>query len=455
MRILIANLIAKIARMTSRLAKRGGGTTLPGLLAEKIAPNIITKLANQLPQGIILITGTNGKTTTARMLAAVLEANNLKVIYNSSGSNLSRGIASCLSQNSNLLGTKINGDIGIFEVDEATMPEITKKVTPKIILVTNLFRDQLDRYGELNKTASIIGSAIKRVPESIVFLNADDPLVASLKKYNKDIRYFGINDHIETKSNGAIDSKNCLECDHELRYEHRYFGHLGTYECPKCGAKKPKLDYGLSNLRLSVEKSIANYGFSDHKILLEIQLPGLYNLYNALAACAIASEMKIKDTTIQDSIKKVTAAFGRMESVEVDKKKLFLLLVKNPTGFTQVIETLSYDNKPKNLFLLLNDKFADGTDISWIWDAELELLNKLADKVVVSGIRAEDLLLRLKYADFDLGNVMIEKNVGQALDLAFANIQEGETLYVMPTYTAMLELRKILYNRSLVKGLVE
>jgi len=456
MRILIANLVARTARTTSRLTKTGGGTTLPGLLAEKIAPNIITSMSTKLQHGIILITGTNGKTTTAKMLAAILEASGLKVIYNSSGSNLSRGIASFLSKNSNLLGTKIKGDIAIFEIDEATMPEITKKVSPKLIVVTNLFRDQLDRYGEIDKTAAIIGSALKASPESTLLLNGDDPLVSNLQRYNQKVRFFGINDQIETKSTGAIDSKNCLQCGTELTYENRYFGHLGIYKCSNCGFKRPKLDYQLSDLRLSVEGSKARFVDSkNNETQLEIQLSGLYNLYNALAASSIASELGIDISIIQKSLKSVSAAFGRMETIKVDNKNISLLLVKNPTGFTQVIETLCYDNKPKHLFLLLNDKFADGTDVSWIWDAELELIKDFASDVVVSGIRAEDMILRLKYAGFSLKDISIEKDMDKALGMALANIREGETLYVLPTYTAMLELRKILYSRGLVKGLVE
>jgi len=447
---------ANFARTASRLSQKGSGTTLPGLLAEKIDPNILSNLAQKLPDGIILITGTNGKTTTAKMLASILEASGKKVIYNSSGSNLSRGISSFLIQQSNFFGSKIKGDIAIFEIDEATMPEITKKVIPKIIVVTNLFRDQLDRYGELDKTAAIIGSALEASPESTLLLNGDDPLVSSLQKYNHKVRFFGINDQIKTNSTGAIDSKYCLQCGAELIYDNRYFGHLGVYKCPSCGFKRPKLDYQLSELKLQVESSKALFLDSNrNKALLEIQLPGLYNLYNALTTSAIASELGIDIKIIQDSLQKVSAAFGRMEKIEINSKTISLLLVKNPTGFTQVIEMLCYDKKPKNLFLLLNDKFADGTDVSWIWDAELELIKDQTASVVVGGIRAEDMVLRLKYAGFSLDNISIEKNTPKALDLALANIRDGETLYVLPTYTAMLELRKILYSSGFVKGLVE
>ena len=391
------------------------------------------------------------------MLAAILEASGLKVIYNSSGSNLSRGIASFLSLNSNLLGTKVNADIGIFEVDEATMPEITGKISPRLIIVTNLFRDQLDRYGELNKTAEIIGSAIDKSPQSTVLLNGDDPLVADLKKFSHKIRYFGIDEPLVSKSTGAIDSKICLHCGHELDYEYRYFGHLGRYQCPNCGYKKPDLDYKFTKLDLKVDESTALFKNNSEKedFTIKTKLPGLYNLYNALAACAIASELGIKTFIIQTALEQVSAAFGRMETIAIGKKRLALLLVKNPTGFTQVIETLTYDKKPKNLFLILNDKFADGTDISWIWDAELEMINRLTKNVTVSGLRAEDMLLRLKYADFDLKQILLEKNIALALAAALEKTNDNEVLYVLPTYTAMLELRKILFNRGLVKGLVE
>lgn len=455
MRKFFAIQVARLARFSSRFTKRGGGTTLPGLLAEKIDPFIVAKLAQKLPQGVILITGTNGKTTTAKMLSAILTKAGYEVIYNFSGSNLSRGIASLVTEHANFWGTKIKGQVGIFEVDEATLPEIANKIPPKLIVVTNLFRDQLDRYGELDKTASIIGSALQSSPAASVLLNADDPLVASLIKYNKNVKYFGINDQITTKSKGAIDSKDCLNCGHELEYKPRYFGHLGVYRCPNCNLARPNPEYILSGLKLAVETSEASFESNEIKQQISVQIPGLYNLYNALAAASVAALLGVSPSQISYGLSNVTAAFGRMEKVTIGNKKIFILLVKNPTGFTQAIETLSYDDKQKNLLMILNDNFADGTDISWIWDAEMEIIKDITDSAVVSGIRAEDLLLRLKYANFNMQSVMIEKEISMALDTALNNINDGETLYILPTYTAMLEVRKILKERNIVKELME
>jgi len=456
MRKFLAILAAETARAISQITKRGSGSALPGLVAQKVDPAIITKLADKLSGGIILVTGTNGKTTTAKMLAGILEAAGHKVIYNFSGSNLSRGIASFLITHTNFWGTKMDGDVGIFEVDEATMPEIVAMVRPKAVVVTNLFRDQLDRYGEVDKTASIIGKALTLCPEAKIILNADDPLVASLVSYNKNTVYFGIDDDYKTLSKGAIDSRNCVSCGAELAFNPRFFGHLGNYTCPKCGSGRPKLDYSLTNLAFTVEDSKAVLHTTSGETDISIQLPGLYNLYNALAAGAVADFLGVKNEIIAATLGNISAAFGRMEKIKLsDSKNLFLMLVKNPTGFTQTIETLTFDKKPKNILIALNDNFADGTDISWIWDAEMEIVKDYAKNIVVSGIRGEDMQLRLKYAGYDMSLVTLEKDLTKALELALTTLPSSETLYILPTYSAMLELRKVMAGKGLVKGYLE
>lgn len=449
-------MLAKWSYHSSRVTKQGGGSTLPGLLAEKIDPNIISELAEKLKFGVILITGTNGKTTTAKMLAAILEESGIDVIYNFAGSNMARGVASTLIQNSNIWGTKVKGDIAIFEVDEATMPQITSKIEPRVVVVTNLFRDQLDRYGELDKTARIIGESLKNLRYTQIVLNADDPLVANLSTYNDKVAYFGLsNQTLATKSKGAVDSKNCLSCGADLTFSTRFFGHLGIYQCPECGFARPNPTYTMDDVGLDVEKTSAYFIGPDIKTKISIQIPGLYNLYNALAAASAAHVLHVPYGEISKALENVTAAFGRMEKIAVGDKYLLLLLVKNPTGFTQGIETLTYDKSPKNLLIALNDNFADGTDVSWIWDAEMELIRDYTNQIVTSGIRAEDLMVRLKYADFDMKKVLMEKSIGKSIDSGLKNLKSGETLYVLPTYTAMLEIRKLLARMGLVKGLLE
>lgn len=448
-------MIAKFAYKTSRATKQGGGSTLPGLLAQRIDPEIISKLTNNLRYGVVLVTGTNGKTTTAKMLAAILEESGLKVIYNFAGSNLSRGIASTMIHHSTMTG-KVDADMAIFEVDEATMPEMTSKVTPRLVIVTNLFRDQLDRYGELDKTAAIIGNSIKNLSNTTILLNADDPLVSNLASYNKNVVYYGMSeDTMTTKSKGAIDSKRCLSCGDNLNFSVRYFGHLGIYECPKCGFRRPTPTYTMDNVKLNVESSTGSFVGQDIKAKITVNIPGLYNLYNALAAASAAHLLHVPYSEISKALNNVSAAFGRMEKIQIKDKSILLLLVKNPTGFTQGIETLTYDKKPKNLLIALNDNFADGTDVSWIWDAELELLKDYAANVIATGIRSEDMVLRLKHALFEMKNVTSEKNIAKAIELGLAKTPAGETLYVMPTYTAMLDIRRYLASKGYVKGLLE
>ena len=455
MRKFIAILAAEAARFISTITKRGSGSALPGLVAQKVDPQIIAKLAAKLPKGVILVTGTNGKTTTSKMIAGILEEAGHKVIYNFSGSNLSRGIASFLIQHTNFWGTKMDGELGLFEVDEATMPEIVNLIKPNIILVTNLFRDQLDRYGEVDKTAKIIGKALTMAPGATVLLNGDDPLVASLSEYNQKALYFGIDAKYETKSKGAIDSRNCLSCGHELVFSPRYFGHLGNYSCPNCTFKRPALNFSLTDLKFQVESSEATYNTNNEKTKITTKLPGLYNLYNALAAASISTLLDIPGPVISHALNDVSAAFGRMEKIKADNKSIYLMLVKNPTGFTQSIETLTYDDRPKHILIALNDKFADGTDVSWIWDAEMEIVRDLAPDITCSGIRGEDMLVRLKYAGFDMNKVSLEKDLSKALENALSNTPDGETLYILPTYTAMLAIRRNLASKGLVKGYLE
>jgi len=455
MRKFIAIVAAEFARALVVITKKGSGSALPGVFAQAVDPKIIGKLAKMIKGGVIIVTGTNGKTTTAKMLASILESAGHRVIYNFSGSNLSRGIASFLIQKTNFWGTKIDGDIGIFEVDEATMPEILSMVQPKYILVTNIFRDQLDRYGEVDKTAALIGSALAMAKDTTILLNGDDPLVASLSLYNGKVQYFGVNDNYHTLSKGAIDSRNCISCGHELTFSPRYYGHLGNYKCENCGLARPALTYSLTNMSFSVESSKAAFVAPNMKTDLSISLPGLYNLYNALAATSVAAHYGVPETTITTALAKLSAAFGRMEKIKIGEKNIYLMLVKNPTGFTQTIETLTFDNNKKNILIALNDNFADGTDISWIWDAEIEIINNYYSNFTVSGIRGDDMLLRLKYADFDTTKITKELDLKKAMASALGKLADGETLYVLPTYTAMLEIRRDLANQGLVKGFLE
>lgn len=427
----------------------GSGTTLPGLLGERIDRNIIAKLSSRLKNGVILVTGTNGKTTTAKMITEILSEEGFVVLNNSAGSNMLRGVASSLIAGTDLFGFGMRADIGVFEIDEATMRTATTKLRPRVVLVTNLFRDQLDRYGELDKTAEIIGSSIRGFRNLTLILNGDDPLVSSLSKYGEgEVKYFGIEDKgMATSSKAAMDSKNCLECGHEFEYSARYFGHLGVYKCPKCGVSRPKIDFTAENIKLSPE-SLSFEMNLEEKLKIDMPLPGLYNVYNALAAGSVAEIVGGGGPAVAQALRSFGAAFGRMEMINIGGRKTMLLLVKNPTGANQALFAVLADEKPKDILFVLNDNFADGTDISWIWDIDFEYFKLSKHTFVVSGIRAEDMALRLKYAGVDPEKIVFEKDPVRAAEKLSSVGDKSETSYIFPTYTAMIDIRSAFAEKN-------
>ncbi len=447
---LFAILIGKFIIFATRITHMGSGTTLPGLVAQKIDRNIIRSLSEKLRYGAIIVTGTNGKTTSSKMLVEILSEEGYTVLHNPSGSNLTRGIASALIQSSNIIGTNLAADIAVFEVDEATMPEATTKIRPKIVVVNNLFRDQLDRYGELDKTASIIGNSLRGFSKMITILNADDPLVYSLSKYAEGtVKYFGLSDKdIIAKSTAAMDSKDCTECGHELIYKNRHFGHLGDWKCKNCGVARPKLDYYAEDIIISPEKSNFKIKLSKELLPVEIPLPGLYNVYNALSAVATSDIISSGGAAVSHALRNFAAAFGRMETLDIEGKKVMILLVKNPTGANQSLEAIFSDDKQKNILFALNDNFADGTDVSWIWDIDFESFDFSKTKIVASGLRAEDMALRFKYAGLIKNQFTIEKDIILAVKELIGKSKEGETSYIFSTYTAMIEIRNTFIEKD-------
>lgn len=446
----LAILVGKLALLATRLFRFGSGTTLPGLIAEKIDPNIIKKLSKNLKFGTIIVTGTNGKTTTSKMLVEIFSEEGFTVLHNPSGSNLTRGIASALIQSTHLLRPGLEADIAVFEVDEATMPEATTKLRPTAVLITNLFRDQLDRYGELDKTAAIIGKSLRGLAKTTVILNADDPLVSSLSEYAEgEVLYFGVEDStIKTDSESAMDSKDCIYCGHELKYENRYLGHLGKWSCNNCKKKRTEPNFSVKNISLSPIKSEFNLSLGTEDAKIEMPIAGLYNIYNALAAASVASVFEAGLPVISHTLRNCSAAFGRMEVIEVDGKKIMMLLVKNPTGANQSVSTIYSDGKPKKVAFILNDNFADGTDVSWIWDVDFEYFDLHDSYFIASGIRAEDMALRLKYAGIDTKNCELIKDPVKATKELAKSLKDNEFGYLFPTYTAMVEIRSNFASRE-------
>lgn len=407
-------MIGKIVYLLLRSLGFGAGTW-PGEVAIRINPHILSSFASQFRKGIVLVAGTNGKTTTALMIKSILEAKGLRVVHNASGANLENGIVSACIQSANWSG-KIDADYGVFEVDENSLPIVIKSVksvkSKVVIILLNLFRDQLDRYGEVDVIAQKWESAL-RGSNAVIIANSDDQLVAHLGLHAKTT-FFGINDKTKflPKMEHATDSIFCLSCGSRLKYEGIYFSHLGIWSCTKCGQKRPKPDVSSCTS----------------------PLPGLYNMYNTLAAVAAAQALDIKQETINTSLSGFIPAFGRQE--EIGNVKIFLS--KNPTGFNQSLRTV-LELGAKHLLLVLNDRIPDGRDISWIWDVDFEILPKNIS-VAVGGDRMYDLALRLKYAGI---KAQLYENLESALDTK-------ETLYVLPTYSAMLEVRKILMGRKIL-----
>ncbi|MBI4499477.1 MAG: DUF1727 domain-containing protein [Chloroflexi bacterium] len=454
-----AVLLARSAQAASRLLGRGAGTALPGLIAQRIATDIILRLATQIPQGAVLVSATNGKTTTTRALATIMDEAGLQPIYNATGSNLLRGIATTLVEQANPLGrlAVTPKTIGLFEVDEATLPQAVAQIRPRAVVLGNLARDQLDRYGELDAVTARWREALNRLPEdALVVLNADDPAVASLAPgLERRVVTFGLEDDRWGRADleHAADAKFCLRCGTKLTYRLAYYGHFGDYRCAGCGWERPRpqvvgsevtLD-GLAGLRMTITAPQGT-------LAVEVALPGLYNAYNILAAAAAALALGLPPEAVRRGAGRLTAAFGRAERLGIQGRQVYLLLAKNPVGLNALLRTLLSAPRPLHLLFILNDEIADGQDISWIWDADFEVLAGQAGAVVAAGKRAEDMALRLKYAgvgdvEGEEGNharLLIQRDLPTALDLAVQRVPPGDTLYVLPTYTAMLEIRTLL-----------
>jgi len=424
-----------------------GGTAAPGLLALKIDDKLVEKLSKQLKDSVI-ITGTNGKTTTARMTASIFEQAGVDYVHNRTGSNLLRGVASAL------LKGDYKGKIGLWEVDEAVFPYAVEQIKPKVVVLNNLFRDQLDRYGEIDTLALKWKKALKKLGKDVVVIaNADDPVIAGIcKEIKAEVIYYGISDKKigSREISHASDANVCPKCLANLDYEACFVSHLGLYNCPHCGVIQPKKDIECIEYKSNgVDENEVKITDQGEEIKVRLNMPGIYNIYNVLASFGIAKSMGINKKDIVNGFKKFRPAFGRFEKISVDGKNLYIMLVKNPAGFNQVLKTLPEiaGNKSCSCLLILNDLIADGRDVSWIWDVDFELLKKVEiDRLIVSGIRAEDLALRIKYSSIKY-KVLCIKYIRKAID---SLLKENGDLFILPTYTAMLETRRILNKLGLV-----
>jgi len=455
--------LAMLAGRASVLASaslRRGGTSLPGLVALHVEPHVVRQLASQLARGTMVIAGTNGKTTTAALTAAALRAGGQHVVHNRAGSNMMRGIATALLRQSTIMGRVLNASQlgGLFEVDEAALPAVLGEVQPKVVLLTNLFRDQLDRYAEIATTAERWREAIGHLPTgSVLVLNADDPLIASLAGSDEQpAMYYGVEswdgslprDHVDPAL--SADSLFCPRCAVSLRFTLLAYAHLGHYACPACGFGRPRPDVSAIVDSAGPESSTIRLRFAGAEASCHIALPGRYNAYNAVAAVAAAVARGVPLHVAAAAVAAAPGAFGRAETVQVAGRTVRLYLIKNPTGADEVFRVAAQGQRSGELLLLLSDNAADGEDVSWIWDAQLELLLPWHGYVVCGGTRAEDMALRLKYAGHGEPVTVLPRDVAQAVRHSLAlgkdsgTGTDGGSLTILATYTAMLAARSTL-----------
>lgn len=436
----ILDRFVRMIGVISRRTGRGGGTTLPGRVLLKIEPGALRRLGTALEDGTVLVSATNGKTTTSSMLASILGSQVDGIVANAAGSNMPRGVATALVDGS--------GTLGLFEVDEAWLPGVARDLDPRVILLGNLFRDQLDRYGETETLATRWHEAAQTGSDTTVWvLNADDPMVAEVGRPEPKggVLYFGIEDESVALDEipHARDAKHCRACGSVLDFSSIFAGHLGHWRCPSCGQERPRPSVSADRVVLDGMEGVrARISTREDEGTLSLPLPGLYNLYNALGAIAGATALGVPLSDCLNSLSAMDAVFGRAERFDLEGRRLSTLLIKNPVGTNEVLRTLRLEEPPLDLWISLNDGIADGKDVSWIWDADFEVVRDRVASVVCTGTRAPEMALRLKYAGFEDGLIEVREGIGPSLERALDGCS-GE-LFALPTYTSLLELQEYL-----------
>jgi UDP-N-acetylmuramyl tripeptide synthase len=421
LRLILAVNISRLITFLVKTLQLGAASVLPGAIALRLYPQILSVLCQQISQGIILVCGTNGKTTTSLLIKNILTLQGYRVVHNETGANLVNGLVTALINQANWLG-KLRAEYGILEVDENVLPLVVDSIQPKFILALNISQRWQDAIATLN-------------PETVVILNGDDPTLVYLgENLRQQVSFFGLNQpELAVDSlDYATDSTYCPRCGHSLNYQHVYLSHLGDFYCPSCGFTKPKL-------------AINSQEWS--QILI-----GIYNKYNTIAAALLSLKVGINPTIIKQGIKEFKAAFGRAEEIIIDNKTVKILLAKNPVGLNETIRAVQQANQGQNTVTLvvLNDRTPDGTDVSWIWDVDTEPLTGLQGKIIVSGDRTYDLALRMQYSNPSPEHLIVIDNLSTAIKTALATTPPGVTLYILPTYSAMLEVRQLLTGKKIL-----
>lgn len=459
----LAILASRLLTLAIRLSGRGGGTSLPGKVALKLCPDLLEQLAGRFT--ILMVTGTNGKTTTSRMIARLLEAADIRFATNKSGANLASGVTAAVAGAVSPFG-KTGFTHLLLETDEAAFRIVAPKLRPKAIIATNFFRDQLDRYGELYSTLNAVRSGLAGTPDSILVYNADDSLCASLAidietgfPVKREQIPYGLGPACGTGvTPESSDAAYCIRCSTRYTYTATTYGHLGHFRCPSCGYSRPDAAVECLSLEAADDHTHITFSTTRGKCEAVVALPGLYNVYNALSAAALAEALDIPHEAVRTALSSFERGFGRMETFPVEGRTVQIILVKNPTGFNQVLQHLTGLAGVIVPAFLINDALADGTDISWLWDVDFERFAEQAagmPGMVVSGIRADDMAVRLKYAGVSEARVTVHPKTEDAFSAALALTPAGGTLCLMPTYTALLDLRGLLARKYGLKDFWE
>jgi lipid II isoglutaminyl synthase (glutamine-hydrolysing) len=438
-RYFLSVIIGKLIIIFLKLFKRSA-TALPGKISLKICPYLL-EVINDRCENKLIITGTNGKTTTNNLIHHILTSSYDFVLSNLKGANMPQGIASAF-----LKDIKKKYNWGIFEVDEGSFSEVLQHIHPDYIIITNFFRDQLDRYGEIESTVSIVYESIKPL-DSTLILNADDPLVANFKSLKKNSVYYGVvENYFSNQHQNVIETRFCPSCNDNLNYEYFNYGQIGKFGCEGCGFDNPPYNYSIIRIKGNGKNCF------DIKAKEEIfenvcfKYEGIYNAYNCCAALTFCLEIGMISDVVIERIENFEYHLGRMEIIEFDQKILKITLAKNPIGLTEVLKNISYDNKKKSILFILNDNPADGRDVSWIWDANFETLNviKNLESIYCSGRRAEDMALRIKYTNFPTHLINVDDSPKDAI-MSIIN-ENVDSIYLLPTYTAVFQTRDIVFD---------
>jgi lipid II isoglutaminyl synthase (glutamine-hydrolysing) len=456
-RLALAISAGKLVGVSGRILGIGGGTSLPGMVARHIDPDVLKTVMGASAAKKIVITGSNGKTTTSRMIAEMAKESGNRLSHNRSGSNLLQGVTSVAVNFASVSG-ELRSDVLVFEIDEGTMQHVIPEIQPDVVVITNIFRDQLDRFGELYAVARSLDKVLEGLPEtSTIILNGNDPQVANFGLNAKAKRvFFGLN----TTEVGtpvpdiSADVIRCIHCQEDLEYKVAYLSHLGLYRCPNCGYTLPDLDIAATSVKLASDgkgPTHATLSTPAGELEIEIPLPGIHNVYNAAAAIGAALAAGFPKEKLPSALAKLQPAFGRLEEIKAGDQTIYLAFVKNPTSFNLIMRLIMQHPGQKHILLAASHTVVDGEDFSWLWDLEVEEMAPNIVDAICSGNKPEELAMRLKYAEVPSEHIRMIEDREQALDAALKNAGPNGTLYVLATYSPTQELRRIMQKRGWVK----